>query len=536
MKLTKILAGIAAGIMIMLPAVAAAQSGIHSPMTQAVLQVYEEELAENPRNYEVLMSRAEEYYRHGEYIRAIDDINRAIEYMPAGQTEMRMHAYILRAGIHNRSHRYEQALNDLNEAVRLSPESYSATLQRANTEFELGQFGDAKADYQRLQRMNARRAEAYIGQAKVAVKENNLGTANEMLETAVNLNPNDAETYIQRSEVRKMMGNHNGAVDDLILALSSDSRNSIAMSKLVEYGNTNYPATIAGLTNAISAAPNVGMFRYLRAGIAQGHYHYLAALEDYQIILDSRLYNYHGIYASIAECQFALGRYEQALASIDYALGMVRDTASYFTLRSKILRTLGRNQEAVEAAATALAVDRNDCEGLVEMALAYVGIGNYEEASNLLGEAMLNNAEEARYPMLRAWVLEKYLNNSTAAAQMYQKVADMDNYYVDNVRSFKGFALLFTDQTEAAYRWIENILVSVPDYDGLIHYYAACFYDRAGNMEKALQCATMAMDLGYANYYEWMDLTDGRVRIGELRDDLRFLNQVSRHDAIFGRE
>ena len=221
------------------------------------------------------------------------------------------------------------------------------------------------------------------------------------------------------------------------------------------------------------------MFRYIRAVIAQAHFHYLAAIADYRDILDRQLYNYYGIYASIAECNYALGNYTEALDNVDRALGAIRDNASYYVVRSRILRALGRYDEAVKARAAALAVDRQSNEALAEMALAYVGTGNYNEASNLLGEAMLNDAESALYPMLRAWVMEKYLNKETSAQQLYEKVADMEHFYIDNPRSLKGFAQLFLGQTDAGRRWMQNILDTVTDYDGLIHYYGACFYAQA---------------------------------------------------------
>ncbi len=511
-----------------------AQSGIKNPITQAVLQVYEEELQADPKNYGILMSRADEYYRHNEFIRALEDVDKVLEYVPESDSETRLRALTLRAGIYNETHRPSEALTDLKAAALLAPDSYSVIYQLANTEYTLENYSDAKTDFSRLQRLNNRTPEPYIGLARIAVKENNLGTANELLAQAVNIDPNNADIYVRRASVRGLMGDHNGAVDDLILALSSDNKNQRAMQELVEYGNTNYPAAMAGLTNAITQAPQVGMFRYLRAGIAQAHYHYLAAIEDYKTILDQKLYNYHGIYASIAECQFALGQYDEALSNIDYALGMIRDNASYFCLRSQILRTVGRNDEAVKAAADALAVDRQSCDALVEMALAYIGIQNYEEASNLLGEAMLTNAEEARYPMLRAWVMEKFLNKASAAQQLYRNVTEMDHYYIDNPRSLKGFALLFLGETEQATRWMENILKTVKDYDGLIHYYGACFYAQADKWEKAMDCAAKALDLGYANYYQWDKLNDGRITVAPLRDDLKFLNLLSRHNSIFG--
>ncbi len=513
-----------------------AQSSIQNPMTQAVLAVYEEELRENPNDYNVLMSRADEYYRHDEYIRSLADVDRVLQLAPESEEDVRLRAYVLRAGIYNETKRTAEALDDLIKAAAMAPDSYSIIYQKANAEFSLGKYADAKLDFQKLQRLNPRGAEAYIGLARVAVKENNLGMANELLASAVNLDPNNAETYVRRASVRRLMGDHNGAVDDLILAISSDNKHPKAMQELIDYGNTNYPATMAGLSNAVSQAPQVGMFRYIRAVIAQAHCHYLAAINDYQTILDERLYNYHGIYASIAECNYCLGNYADALDYIDRALGMVRDNAGHYVLRSRILRAMGNYDEAVKSGAAALAVDRQDNDALAEMALGYVGVGNYAEASNLLGEAILNDAENPHYMMLRAWVAEKYLNKPSLAEELYNKVADMEHFYVDNPRSLKGFAQLFLGQTELAKHWMENILDNVTDYDGLIHYYGACFYAQAGDIERAMELADKSLNLGYANYHAWTEATDGRVNVAPLRDDLRFLNMLHRHDSIFGKE
>lgn len=513
-----------------------AQSNMQNPITQAVMAVYAEQLEENPRDYNVLMSRADEYYRHSDYIRALADVDKALEYAPANEEELRLRAYVLRAGIYNETKRPELALNDLVEAQKLAPDSYSVVYQKANTEYLVGNYADAKNDYRRLQRLNPRNAEAYIGLARVAVMEKNLGTANEMLVQAVSLDPNNAETYVRRASVRRQMGDHNGAVDDLIMALSTDSKHKRAMSDLIDYGNANYAATMAGLSNAVAQAPQQGMFRYIRAVIAQAHFHYLAALTDYQYILDNRIYDYHGIYASMAECRFALGDYAEALDDIDRALSMVRNNASHQVLRSSILRALGRNDEAVQAAAAALAIDRNDCNALAEMALAYCAIANYDEAVNLLGEAILTDAENPRLYMLRAWVYKTFLNKEESARALYVTVDEMDHFYLDNPRSLKGFAELFMGQTELARRWMENILDTVTDTDGLIHYYGACFYAQSGNLTKAMECAQKALELGYANYHNWTEAIDGGVNVGPLRDDLKFLNLLHRHDAIFGKE
>ena len=180
------MAGAICAAAVLSPVTTSAQSGIQNPMTQAVLKVYEEELRENPQDYNIYLSRADEYYRHSEYIRALADVDKALQYAPASEEDVRLRAYVLRAGIYNETRRPEQALSDLRSAAAIAPDSYSVIYQKANTEYTLGQYADAKLDFQRLQRLNTRAPEPYIGLARIAVKENNLGIANEMLASAVN--------------------------------------------------------------------------------------------------------------------------------------------------------------------------------------------------------------------------------------------------------------------------------------------------------------------------------------------------------------
>ena len=50
-----------------------------------------------------------------------------------------------------------------------------------------------------------------------------------------------------------------------------------------------------------------------------------------------------------------------------------------------------------------------------------------------------------------------------------------------------------------------------------------------------MRCAEESLKLGYANYHDWADNTDGLVNVAPLRDDLRFLNLLHRYRHIFGK-
>lgn len=514
-----------------------ASAVIDNPMTQAVIRVYDQQIKANPRDFLTLFRRGNEYYRHHEYIKALDDINSCLQYAPLDNGDgTRFQAYMLRAGIYNQTGRPQLALADLNSALALEPLSMQAIYQHANTALDLGQLDEAATDFQRIRARDSRSAEALIGLARVAVARNNYDEANDLLNQSVSFAPNSADSYIQRASVRKTMGDHDGAVEDLLVAISLGSKNQRAIAALVDYGNSNYKSTIDGLSRAIESVPGNGLYRYLRATIAQSHYNYLAAIDDFQTIIDQRLYNYHGLNASIARCELGLGRYDEALAQIDEAIKASAGTvAEYYVVRSRIMRAQGRHDEAIAAANHAMVIDREFVPGLVEMALNYVDKKDYEQAIALLGEASMLDANNPEIYLFRAWIHGTYLNQPSAARQFNEQVLNVEGIPETSISSLKGFALLALDRGDEADRWIDNVLTTVPDNDGRNNYLGACYWSLRGNDDKALECVERSLKAGYSDNHNWMYNNDGPVNAGALRDDLRFLRLMQSYNYIFGK-
>lgn len=508
---------------------------IDNPMTLAVIGVYDQQLQANPTDHLTWFRRANEYYRHNEYVRALDDVNNAIRYC-GDDRDTKFQALMLRAGIYNQTGKPQLALPDIEAALVLEPQSASAIYQRAVTLLELGRTQDARYEFMRIQRMNTRSTEALIGMARCSAAENNYTEAEDLLEQAVAFNASMPEIYVRRASVRKTMGNHQGAVDDLIVAISLNSRDQRSMAALVNYGNTNYKATVDGLTRAIEAAPGNGLYRYLRATIAQAHFNYLAAIDDFQTIIDQRLYNYHGLNASIARCELGLGRYDEALEQIDKAITESGGTvAEYYVTRSRIMRAQGRHDEAIAAGGHAMVIDREYVPGLVEMALNYVDKKDYEQAVAVLGEASMLDANLPEIYILRAWIHGTFMNQPAAARQFYNQVLDVEGFADDDVNSLRGFALIALGREAEGDAWMDNIVANVPDNDGRLNYLAACYYMLRDNDTKALEAVERSLKAGYSDNHNWMNNTDGPVNAGALRDDLRFLRLMQQYNYIFGK-
>ncbi len=515
---------------ILIPICAYSQKGLDAPMTKAVMNVYEKLLKENPSDYETYYRRAMEYYKHNVYSKALNDINSALKYTPVSEKALRGDQLMMRANIYQMTGKWQEALNDLNSALALDPTSYIILYQKANAEYNLGLYAEAKADFQRMQMLNNRSQEALIGLARIAVKENNYGLANDYCEQAVAIAPSQSEIYVRRASVRQMMGNDNGAVDDLILAISTENSNTKALQELVKLSNTNYSAVMTGLSNAIRQAPKVGMFYYIRAVIAESHYNYLAAITDYKKILYENLYNYAGIYGSLAKCYYALGNYEEALDNIDYALAASKNNKTFFATRAQILRAMDKADEAIEWADKALAKDDNYNDAIIVKALASIDIKQYETATSLLGEAAFNDAGNAYLYILRAWVLDQCMGQKSNANTFYNRVLDFPS---DGVKSLKGFASLALGKMADANSWMANILSNLKESDGYEYYIGTCFYAQTGNTAKALDCMEKALEKGYANYHNWTKNNDGNINVAPLRDNPRFKELLQQYSVIF---
>ncbi len=508
------------------------QNGLDNPITKAMMRVYEQQLEEDPRDYETYFKRAIEYYNHDLYAKALGDINNALKYIPAEETDMRFQVLSMRAGIYEVTENYDKALADLNDAYQIDPSSFQILYRKANTEYLLHNYEAAKKDYQRMLNINSRSFEALIGLSRIAVVEKNLGLANEYADNAVSLAPAEADVYIRRASVRKMMGNNTGAVDDLILALSTGKNNQKSLYELVEISNVDYNAVMAGLSNAIRQAPKVGMYYYIRGVIARAHHNYVAALSDFKKITNENLYNYHGIHKEIALCKYALGSYDDAVYDINFAINNTTENQEYYVIKAKILRALGRSAEALECCDLAIEKSPNFTPAIAEKGLCLNDLFDYGQAVVLFGEATLNEANNPYYYMLRAEALNKQLKQPTDAKVIYERVVEME-FDARDVKSLKGFALLALDRYDEAIAWIENILKSATDNNGLVNYYGACLYAQAGDSDKAFECMKASLQKGYANYYQWTFDSDVDINVAPIRDDSRFKELLSQYNMIF---
>lgn len=533
-----------------------AQKTIDNPMTQAMLDVYAKELEANPKDADIYLRRANEYYKFNQYLRALADVDKVIEYAPEANRDLRFQAHMLRADIYQMLNKHTEALADFSAALKLDPTSFMALYQKANEEYELGDYAAAKADYTRLRSTNPRSVEALTGLARVAVKENNLGQASEYMDGAVEMMSADSDIYIRRASVRRMQGNNTGAVEDLLMAISIDN-NTRAFQELIDIANADYPAVITGLSTSISYAPQQGMLYYIRGFIAQAHDHYAAALADYRKLIDHNMYEYAGLYNSMAQCEFALCRYKQALDNVDRAIAMDGGkNGEFYATKARILYAQGKNDEAMLALKNAASKGYSSDNAHELEALVNYAAGKYDMANEIFASMIIDRPEVMRNYIYRAWVLADGMKQPANAQSLYGRVVSMtaEEQPADGelrvsalaaIQSYRGFALLFSGDRAGALKWASDLQRDYRDSDGYLNFIVACLYAQASATEgltpaeksdlteRSIKALDKALQLGYGNLYEISAADTGRVSLAPIRSDSHFNALLARYAHLF---
>ena len=177
---------------------------------------------ENERIYEAYFNRANARYEKGEFNKALDDINVAIENDYSDSV-----AYFSRGLIKSRLND-STAVDDLDTAIQLEPRNEFAYFHRGKIRRKWGDFDGALADYNTSIELNPGIAFFYNHRASVKVSLNDLDGALRDINTALGLNPNDAYSFVIRGVIEERKGNLTRALDYFDRAVATDSNHVLA--------------------------------------------------------------------------------------------------------------------------------------------------------------------------------------------------------------------------------------------------------------------------------------------------------------------
>lgn len=491
---------------------------VRDKMTSAVMKVYDDHLAQNPNDYNILFARAHQHFYNGEYTAALDDVNQALMLTPKTDKELRFDEYILRARISDARQDYTSELADLRLAQELEPKSLACTDLIAKASLKSGDLNGAEKAFKTILRAESMNYDAMYGMAQVELARGNNKAALSHVNKAVELFRVEPQVYVNRADIYTRQGNISAAVQDLLDGMSVGN-GGIAAQRLFDLSDNHYDDVMLTLANLAESGSNGGVYRYLRANIAIDHCRYEQALEDLNFISRNHLYDSPTVFYNLATCYLELGRYDESIAQADRALQADPTQPDFYLVKSQAEYYAGEgghHDVAMEWLNRCALMAPQYAPMLTAKAALYSHQGNDNEALGYLNAAIANDPNYAEALLARALILKR-LNLDKLAVRDLNTILLMD----DDMYDLKGFAMSELGRDSDAFGWLRQLTsTSLPGGENF--YYAALFMAQRGDNFNAMEYLEKALNNGFGSRHRLLREELQPVTLQSLRKEPGF--------------
>ena len=472
---------------------------LRDKITNAVMKVYDDQLAKEPNDYNTLFARAHQHYYNGDYTSALADVNQALLITPKTDSDLRFDEYILRARISDARQDYVSELADLRLAQELQPKSLACTDLIAKANLKTGNLNAAEKAFKSILRAESMNYDAMYGMAQVETARGNAKAAMEHVDKAVELFRTEPQVYVNRADIYTRQNNIDAAVNDLIMGMSvGDGGN--AVQRLFDLSDVNYDVVMQSLATLADKTNENGFYRYLRANIAMDHQHYAQALKDLNFIRNNKLYESPTADYNAAKCCLELARFDEAIIHADRAIAANPSQADFYVVKALAEFSAGEGNNsdvAMEILNRCSAIAPQFVPMLMAKASVLCSQGKDKDALGYLNAAVANDPSNAEARLMRGLLLKK-LDNLKAAVKDFNVMTLLS----DDLTDFKGFALSELGRDNDALKWLNTITKSGAIAGGENFYYAALLMALRGDNYKAMEYLQKAIDNGYGSLYK----------------------------------
>lgn len=464
------------------------------PITQAVLNAYDKMLSEDPGDYNTLYERAMQYYQLEQYSQALDDVDRALRITPENEKELKAKEYELQGSIYAMQKNYADAVSATRHALEYQPGSYELN-------YRLGEFcllaGDpegARAAFTAMQRVQSRSPEAMLGLARVDVAQGKYEDAMNKMKRAEELNSSLWTTYQSIGDMLQQLGQPQQAAFNYLRAIALSDGQSMPLESLFALSAKNYPAVKNAIAEAQKKAANSVAMPLLMGNVAFQSGHYADASSALNSVLTHEQGRQPGVYNLLAECLVAQGRGSEAIDYVSRAIA-VSPKAHFMAVKARAQRSTGNYAEALKTARNAQELNADDADALTEEALALIGLNNYGEALVPLAK-ILDKDPENIYALTLSGLLHDMLKDNKGGIYYNRAASVMPQTTAE--KALKGLAQIKSGKTLDGDATLREMM-KIPDGENC--YWAAVAYANSGDKERAAALAKQARDLGFENIF-----------------------------------
>lgn len=326
---------------------------------------FSEALRMSPEDPVSLEMRARAWIASQDLPRALRDLDEAIRFSKQPGVDLLMQRGELRSALGKQ----EAALEDLDRALAIDPQSAASTLFRAKALHRLRRIDEAKAAYERADQLADEKGHASVHEAEVWREQGEPDRAIEELTKAIESNATLSAAFMCRGQLRSEKGDFAWAVDDFNRAIRINNKDPIAYHNrgLANYGLKKFDAAYRDFSRAIEMHPTLKESYKNRSDllIESGNFPLAEADASQAIRIDPA---YADAYRSRGDARLMLGRHDEARQDYEQTLRLVPEHATALSGLAKIAAAKGDMKGARDQLSRAVAAAPKELGLLLERA------------------------------------------------------------------------------------------------------------------------------------------------------------------------
>lgn len=334
---------------------------------------------------------AQEFHKRGERLLATERYDRALKDLSqAIRLDRKLaEAYVARGEVFRHRGDYESALGDLNQAIELDAESFRAFAARGNTYLDQGRLAEALADFTSAVRLDPTRPAGYNLRGLVYLKQDALQQALDEFNEALRLDAKFAECLNNRGDVFWAKGDYDAALQDYLAAFEADKTFALAATNVGYVLALRKNDPVEGMRwfdEAVAIRPRDAEIRFYRGDCRVALQQYVEAIMDFTtaISLNER---YPKPYYRRGDAFMGLGDYRSALADYAKAIELLPNVGLLYYKLGRALQGLNDQANAQAAFQKAVELDPSIADLLASSGTGGAGSSSGGGAPSGLGDS-----------------------------------------------------------------------------------------------------------------------------------------------------
>ena len=348
----------------------------HNEIIKICTQILSLSDANNKRKTTAYILRGVAYDSIGEYGRAIQDFDKAIELEPNDAE-----TYCNRGNAYTNKGEYDRAIQDYDKVIELEPKHVEAHAHRGAAYGNKGEHDRAIQDFDKAIELDPSDAEVYCIRGIAYEHKGEYNRAVQNYDKAIELDPYDKKAYYNRGNAYAHKGKYDRAIQDYDKAIELDPNYAEAYhSRGVAYEHKGeYDHAIQDQSKSIELKSDYAEAYYGR-GIAYSHKgEHDRAIQDYDKAIEIKP-NYAGAYYNRGIEYADKDEYDHAIQDYDKAIEIKSDYVEAYNNRGIAYGCKGEYDRAIQDYDKAIELNSKHIEAYYNRGIAYRRKGEYGRA------------------------------------------------------------------------------------------------------------------------------------------------------------